>query len=73
MKALFKVVDTSKKSIPTIETFGSKGKAKGLRNKLNKDSDIKPFRVSRGEDHWKGESFPKQSENTKKKIKDGSK
>jgi len=61
MKNLFKVFDTKKNSC-VEEGFKTRKAAKVARDKLNPDRDPKypddmpRYIVSRGPDHWKGES-----------------
>lgn len=57
MKKLFKVVNTSDKLQKTLEVFEKKPDAKVYRDKLNEKETYMRFRVCRGPDHWRGESF----------------
>lgn len=70
MKQLFKVVDVLENNHPTINTFATKKEAKEFRDKKNNEylkknnisfekEEIALYRyvVSRGEDHWRGQSF----------------
>ena len=71
MKELFKVFNIEEnKSIGQF--FSDKKLAKKFRNELNSGSETKPFRVSRGKDHWAGSSFAEaskpQKEVKKKKL-----
>lgn len=67
MKRLFKVVDTLMVNFKS-DYFENKQDAKKLRNELNEKAQIKSYRIARGPDHWKKETFPKISKNTEKKI-----
>lgn len=57
MKKLFKVVNTGDKFQQTLEVFEKKPAAKVFRDKLNEKETYMRFRVCRGPDHWRGESF----------------
>ena len=79
MKKLFKVVDTKDKMQKPLESFENKLEAKKFRDEKNKDSDYMRFRVCRGKEHWRRESFvnsknveaetPKKVKNERKKAK----
>ena len=72
-KQLFKVVDTSKgDKSKALAIFENKQDAKAFRDEKNADSKINPFRVGRGKQHWRGESFPGMSNNTEKAAKESS-
>lgn len=73
MKKLFKVVNTGDPQQKTLETFVNKQDAKVFRDGKNKDENYMRFRVCRGPDHWRGESFVKSKKSkvdTPKKVKE---
>lgn len=66
MKQKYKVVDILKSKI--INTFENKKEAVLFRNEQNDNAQIYSFRIGRGKDHKRGESFPKKSNKIKKKV-----
>lgn len=72
VKQLFKVVDTTKgnQADTTAVYFGSKMEAKEYRNSQNLTSNVAPYRVGRGPEHWRGSSHPVMSNNVEKQAKE---
>lgn len=72
VKQLFKVVDTTKgkQADTTAKYFSNKVEAKEYRNSQNLTSNVSPYRIGRGPDHWRGSSFPVMSNNIEKQAKE---